>query len=496
MIRRRKFISFELNEVPLRVYRYYADRHPRSAVARLLNQGRRWETVSEDEGHLSPWITWPTVHRGVSNRKHRISVLGQDVSDADAHYPPVWTLLARAGRRVGMFGSLHTYPLPSELGNFAFYLPDTFAAGAEAHPSELSVFQSFNLAMVDGSGRNVSSELPVARAIGFLGHALQLGLRPGTMAKIARQIGAERLKPHRTVRRRTIQSLLSFDLFLHQLTAQRPDAAFYFTNHVASSLHRYWPATFGDDYREISWQKEWTERFADEIDYAMGEADAMLADLIAFVERESDYVLLIGGSMGQAAVDQPRAQIVTQVLLRDAERFVAALGNFGTWSRRRTMEPCYTFTFEKPADAGRFVEAAARLSIGGERVAAERVDQHGVEIMLGQVNLAEDDAHVLLGNKLHALDALGLENVRIQDEVGSAAYHVPEGVLIIYDPRADGRGEAGAGPISTTRIAPTMLALLDVDRPEYMEAPIPGITTDRPLMPDSPSHAGTFVSIG
>ncbi len=56
---------FELNEVPLRIYRHYAERHPRSAVAKLLAHGRRWETVSEDEGHLSPWVTWPTLHRGV-----------------------------------------------------------------------------------------------------------------------------------------------------------------------------------------------------------------------------------------------------------------------------------------------------------------------------------------------------------------------------------------------------------------------------------------------
>lgn len=496
MTRLRKFISFELNEVPLRVYRHYAERHPHSAVARLLSQGRRWETVSEDEGHLSPWITWPSVHRGVPNHVHRISVLGQDVSEADESYPPVWTLLAQAGRRVGMFGSLHTYPLPKDLSNFAFYMPDTFAAGVEAHPPELSVFQSFNLAMVDGSGRNVSSELPIARAIGFLRSALRLGLRPATIGKIARQIGAERLKPHRTVRRRTIQSLLSFDLFLHQLKAHRPDGSFYFTNHVASSLHRYWPATFSADYRETTWEKEWTDRFSAEIDYAMGEADAMLAELIAFVKRDPDYVLLIGGSMGQAAIDEPGVQVVTQVLLVDAEQFVASFGSFGTWSRRRTMEPLYTFTFEDPADAGRFVEAAARLSIGGERVMAKRVDEHGVEIMLGQVNLAEGDANALLGNETHSLNGLGLENVRIQDEVGSAAYHVPEGVLIMYDPSADGGGAAATESVSTTRIAPTMLALLDVNCPDYMQAPIPGIVPERPLAPVSRSRDAASATIG
>ena len=53
------------------------------------------------------------------------------------------------------------------------------------------------------------------------------------MAKIARQVASEQIWRHRTARRRTIQSLLAFDLFLAQLQAKKPDAAFFFTNHVA-----------------------------------------------------------------------------------------------------------------------------------------------------------------------------------------------------------------------------------------------------------------------
>jgi hypothetical protein len=48
---------------------------------------------------------------------------------------------------------------------------------------------------------------------------------------------------------------------------------------------------------------------------------------------------------------------------------------------------------------------------------------------------------------------------------------VPEGVLLVYDPRSD-RGEHMAEPVSTTRIAPTLLALQDVEPPPYMEKPL------------------------
>ena len=203
MAANRRFVLFELNEVPLRVVQHFAKSHPRSAFAKILETGRRWDTVTPDQGHLSPWVTWPTLHRGVSSSEHHLLALGQDAAPADAHYPPVWTLLARAGRRVGLFGSLHSYPLPQDLSNFDFYVPDTFAAGPETKPAELSAFQRFNLQMVDRSGRNVSSELPVKEALDFLLRSLPAGVRPSTLAKVARQVATERIWKHRTARRRT-----------------------------------------------------------------------------------------------------------------------------------------------------------------------------------------------------------------------------------------------------------------------------------------------------
>ena len=136
--------------------------------------------------------------------------------------------------------------------------------------SRLAAFQQFNLYMVDRSGRNVSGELPVKQALPFLLRSMPAGIRPATLAKIARQVASERIWRHRTARRRTIQSLLAFDLFLAQL---QPDAAFLFTNHVASSMHRCWPATFTGDYSATKWSPEWVKRFAGEVDYVMGEAD-------------------------------------------------------------------------------------------------------------------------------------------------------------------------------------------------------------------------------
>lgn len=472
MAGRKRFILFELNEVPLRVVRHYAERRPASAFAKVLENGRSWTTVTPDQGHLSPWITWPTLHRGVSSADHKIAALGQDVTAIDCKYPPVWSILAEAGRRVGMFGSLHSYPPPKNLDAYDFYVPDTFAAGPEAKPAELAAFQQFNLHMVDRSGRNVSGELPVKQALPFLMRSLPAGIRPATMAKIARQVASERIWRHRTARRRTIQSLLAFDLFLAQLHAKKPDAAFFFTNHVASSMHRYWPATFTDDYRQTKWSDDWVRRFAGEVDYVMGEADQMLGELLVFADRNPDTVVLVASSMGQAAVDEANRQISTEVLLRDMNKFLDAIGVDGGWERRRTMEPTYTLAFQDSTAADACMAALGKVKIAGVPIDHRRLDANGIEIVLGQSNLSDADVTVTIGNRSVAPEEAGIANVPIEDEVGAAAYHIPEGMLLAYDPRRQWRDAPSDEPISSTRIAPTLLELQGLRRPAYMDRPI------------------------
>lgn len=79
----RKIILFELNEVPARVLDAYCAAHGDSELAMLLRHGRRYETLTEDVGNLSPWITWPSLHRGVNNERHLLGDFGQDTADAE-----------------------------------------------------------------------------------------------------------------------------------------------------------------------------------------------------------------------------------------------------------------------------------------------------------------------------------------------------------------------------------------------------------------------------
>ena len=99
-------------------------------------------------------------------------------------------------------------------------------------------------------------------------------------------------------------------------------------------------------------------------------------------------------------------------------------------------------------------------------------DAHGIEFVLGHPNIADDDLVITIGNRAAAPKDVGLANVPIEDEVGAAAYHIPEGMLLAYDPRSDWNDSDSSDQIPTTRIAPTLLELSGVRPPAYMERPI------------------------
>ncbi len=459
-----RIILFELNEVPHRVVADFAARRPASAFARMLREGASSVTRAPDNGHLSPWVTWPTLHRGVDNSVHGIGHFGQDRRSADAEWPPVWSLAMQGGARVGVFASLHTWPLPNDVDRYAFFVPDPFAAGAGCRPSRLESFQALNLAMSRASARNVSGGVPMRQAWRFLRSAPALGLRARTAARLAAQLAVERVKPFRRSRRRTWQSSIAFDVFFRRWREDKPDFCTFFTNHVASAQHRYWAAAYPGDYDASDYSDAWRARFGDEIDFAMRHADEMLHRLMR--EARGDTLIVVAGSMGQAATS---AKVVrTQLYLRDPAAFMTALGMPpDSWQRTPAMDPDVSIQVQPP-HADRFASALLELRVAGEPVRHERKGDGFFSLTLGHANLEATSLTATLFGSPVDLASLGLVNERIQDEEGTTAYHVREGILFLWSP--DTRLKVAA-EVSTLGIAPAILERLGIERPAYMAAP-------------------------
>lgn len=462
----KKIIQFELNEVPMRVIKDFCLHNPYSSFAKIYNNSKKIETFANDQGHLSPWVTWPTIHRGINNEKHTIGFFGQNLEEIDNEFPPLWNILRASNIDVGMFGSLHSYPLPKELNNFKFYVPDTFANGPECFPKNISYFQDFNLKMVDVSNRNVQSKLPIKEALKFSMNFYKLGISNKTIFDITSQIFKEKAIKERVVRRRSLQAQISFDIFYKNLLTFKPTYSTFFTNHVASAQHRYWLAKYPNDYKNILYDDSWIEKYNHEIDYAMQTADKFLKKIISFINNNNDYQLLLLSSMGQEATDNTNP-VRSQLYIDDFDRFMSFL-NFQSndYSKKRSMLPQINFTLNKNID-----ELCAKLNkfrINGELIQYD-INENFCSISVGHENLKINEIHISYDNEVINHEFVGFKNILVQDEANTTAYHMPMGILFSYP---NYNNEEPISQISTTEIAPSILNNFNVQRLDYMSKPI------------------------
>jgi hypothetical protein len=231
-------------------------------------------------------------------------------------------------------------------------------------------------------------------------------------------------------------------------------------------MHRYWAATFPDDYKENKYDSAWRMAYQGEIDWAMSAFDRMLGRLVGFVDSNPGYSLWIASSMGQAAVES--SQIKRQVLLTDLECFMSALGfQPGEWERRPAMEPRVIVKLpeERAADFER-VARSIRI-IGRHPITCVNLTQGVFRLHPGTIMDADEEFCEIDGKRL-AFSELGFANVAIEDEAGQSAYHVREGSLIVYSPYGAAKAAAARPEVSTLEIAPAILRSLGVTPPSYM----------------------------
>lgn len=469
----KKLLLLELNEVPYRVLDKYCSDRPDSMLARVLRASTQYVTHTEDRLALDPWISWPTLHRGVNDEVHGILHLGQPLDDLDRTYPPIWRMLRAAGLSVGVFGSLHSSYVPPDVTDYSFYVPDYFDATAFAHPAELLSFQELNLAMTRESARNVTRKIPLPAVLRFFKDAPSLGLRLSTLGDAAAHLVRETFDNSLRVRRRAYQPLIMADLFIGQLERAQPDFATFYTNHVAAAMHRYWGAAFPQDYREPL-EGEWIRKYSAEITFAMDKLDSMLRGLVRFIERHPQYVLLVASSMGQAAI--PTRRTLEFLTVTDIARFMAALGVPPEgWRARPAMVPCRSVVVQEPyRDA--VASALAGLTIDG---ATARLDKRPVAPLSydaqpggGFQFFVQFDSYggpriATLGGQRMKFEDAGLGMMPHEDGVNCTAQHVPEGSLFIYRPETS-TDRGMRSNVSTADVAPSILRFFGLTAPAYM----------------------------
>lgn len=457
----RRVLLYELNEVPWHIIDLYAERRPGSALAGLLRRALTLTTVCDDPEPLQPWRTWPTFHNSQFTAEHGSLDLGQDPDSFRGE--PMWDVADRAGRVVGIFGPMQSWPAMT-FQNGGFYVPDTFARTPETVPETLGRFQSFNLAMTQENTFNPDGKLSPAMLARTGLDLVRMGLSVRSALTIARHLAAEvRDKRHRSSRS-TMQALPSFDLYWRLHRNHRPDLSIFFTNHVAGMMHRYW----GDGVPgyQTPGGYEPDPIFAGFVMKAMDIFDRQLRTLLRWSEQDERNVLVIASSMGQFAIDKEDVDetFVLDSPLALAERLGldAEVGS--------AMYPRTSLLLEDSAAAGGAKSLLASIRTEeGPLFEDLRVMGRSISFAIDQRAWGRPRTEVVRYLTAATTDpvagTLADLGVSIRNRMGggNTAYHVPEGIFL-----ATGSG-IGADPgrqrVSVLDAAPSILTAMGVKAP-------------------------------
>ena len=151
----------------------------------------------------------------------------------------------------------------------------------------------------------------------------------------------------------------------------------------------------------------------------------------------------------------------------EAHRVARATG----WERRPAMLP----QFNLVVDAAYAETFDAALAKRPDRWPATRLQADRQRLLLDRLRpdrtcTTSPDA-VAFDGEPRTLASLGLEAVEIEDRSGTTAYHVPEGILAVYDPTRPPPANGTRPEVSVLEVAPTLLQTLGVDPPSCMTRP-------------------------
>ncbi len=471
--RPRKVILVELNEITWRLLDPLLRESALPTFADLIRRGARGTPVApEVPPDLDPWVSWTTVYTGRPPEEHGVKFLEQPPETVLG--PKIWDLAADAGKSVGVFGSIMSWPPRSDVKGF--WVPGTFSPGPQTFPVGLQPIQDMNL-MYTRAHTPLASE-PRPGKFGLLFQLRKLGLRAATVAAAAGYFARRAVGVARGWEKVSLQPLVNLDFFAALWAKHRPDFSTFHTNHVAHYQHRFWRSTDPAPFLEKPSAEE-VRKFGGAIRYGYATADRLLRRLMRVVGP--DTTLVVASGLGQQPYVVEEFRGGRSVLrMQDLARVLDLVGVAGRCKPYSVMAPQWNVEFadgEVQRRAVRGLRAAYYQTPDQELFSCLEVGNTiCVNVKQKLPRPIDWDANCVFPET--GRTAKMKELCAEKDETPKQGYHDPAGVLIMAGPGV--RVGAQIGECSTLDIAPTMLTLLGLPVPAHMK----GRVIEEALDPD------------
>jgi hypothetical protein len=453
---RLKVLLLEINEITWDLLDPLIEQGKLPTFARLKREGAWATPMSVDlPPELDPWITWTTVYTGRPQSEHNVYFLEQPPGTINARR--IWEICHEQGLRVGVFGSLCSWP-PQPLNGF--HVPETFAKDPATWPASLQPIQELNLTYTR------ANRLAAARDHwGFkarLGvQLLRLGLSPGTMVRLARQLASERLHPELRWQRVALQPFINFDFFRQLYRRHQPEFATFHTNHVAHYQHTYWKAMRPDLFPQETDAEE-ARRYGGAIEHGYRMADELLKRTLGLLDRRT--ILVVASSMGQKPyiTDLKKGRRIWQI--KSLDRLLELLDVKGRASALATMSDQFVIYADSPEARETVVRGlkAAYVDSPAHRMFGLDVVENSVTASLKSYDEINDESRCHFPHR-ETPASIRLDDFILNSGMVKSGCHDPKGMLILHGPGIEAGVEIRE--CNNLDLAPTMLSLLDLPIP-------------------------------
>jgi hypothetical protein len=458
----KKVLLVELNEITWDLIDPLIEQGELPTFARLKREGTCAAPMSVDlPPQLDPWITWTTLYTGRTQKDHNLFFLQQPPETIGAQR--IWEICHEEGLRVGVYGSLCSWP-PTPVDGY--YVPDTFAPDTATYPATLRAIQELNLTYTRSIHRPTDQDSLLFKA--RLGaRLLALGLRLETVTRIVRQLARERLDPKTRWQRVALQPLVNFDFFSRLYRRHRPEFASFHSNHVAHYQHTYWKAMQPDLFEQETTAEE-GRVFGDAIRHGYRTADKLLSKVVGMLDR--DTVLVVASSMGQKPFinEHKDGKVVTQI--RSLDRLLEILGVQGRARALATMSDQFNIYPDTQATSDFIIGAlrGAYIDSSDQPMFYAYTVEDSITVNLRPYVETSETSRCYFPHLEN--NSLPYEDIVYNTGKIKSGCHDPKGVMMLY---GSGIKRGGYIPQSNNLdVAPTLLTLLGLSVPAEMNGRI------------------------